>query len=165
MPTRILVSDTNLWIDLHRAGLTQLVFGLPFEFIATEFVLRELDTPNGSELQALGLQTVLLEGSELLTLYDLKQSLNNSSLADVSSYYVAKREGWTLVTGDGAVRKAAQENDVDVRGVLWVLDELYDSEIASGAILACALETMLQAKARLPKVECRKRISHWRQSK
>jgi hypothetical protein len=154
MSRRILISDTNLWIDLHRAGLTTLVYGLQFQFVATDFVINELNLPDGKELQAMGLEAVPLEGPEILELFELRQTLGNSSLADVSCFYLAKAKGWTLVTGDGSVRAAACDADLEVHGVLWVPDQVHDAGLATGAALAVALEKMLKNKARLPKDEC-----------
>lgn len=48
MPAKILVSDTNIWIDLHHSNLLEKVFQLPHQFVTTDFVWRELRKPPGS---------------------------------------------------------------------------------------------------------------------
>lgn len=161
MPAKILVSDTNIWIDLHRSGLLETVFELPYQFVTTDFVWRELRKPPGQQLTELGLTIETIDGEQTGTLFQLRQSLNNSSLADVSCYFVAREMGWTLLTNDGALRKSGREAELDVRGVLWILDELERCDICSGIRLAEALEAMLDAGARLPGTECRQRLSLW----
>jgi hypothetical protein len=51
---------------------------------------------------------------------------------------------------------------LDVRGVLWILDELEHQKILSPAELFTALTAMLKAGARLPEDECDKRLARWR---
>ncbi|MFC4259682.1 type II toxin-antitoxin system VapC family toxin [Marinobacter lacisalsi] len=161
MPAKILVSDTNIWIDLHRSGLLETVFELPHQFVTTDFVWRELRKPPGQQLTELGLTIETIDGEQTATLFQLRQSLNNSSLADVSCYFVAREMGWTLLTNDGALRRSGREAELDVRGVLWILDELEHCDICSGFRLAEALGAMLDAGARLPGTECRQRLGRW----
>ena len=118
MPTKVLVSDTNIWIDLHRSGLLEAAFHLPHAFATTDFVWRELQTPPGRALTDMGLSVEAIEGDEMPTLLELRHALNNSSLADVSCYFLARERGWALLTGDGALRRSARQSEIEVRGVL-----------------------------------------------
>ncbi|WP_288353658.1 type II toxin-antitoxin system VapC family toxin [uncultured Marinobacter sp.] len=162
MPTKILVSDTNIWIDLHHSNLLEKVFQLPHQFVTTDFVWRELRIPPGHHLKELGLAVEALSGNETMELFDLRQALNNSSLADVSCYFVARERGWTLLTNDGALRKSGQRASLDVRGVLWILDELEQHQVLPPNSLFTALSTMREAGARLPEDECQNRLARWR---
>lgn len=162
MSAKILVSDTNIWIDLHRSGLLSTVFALPHQFVTTDFVWRELRQPPGQQLTDLGLTIEGLSGDEVVSLFELRQTLGNSSLADVSCYFLARERRWPLLTGDGALRKSGQQGQLEVRGVLWILDELERHALLSTQQLADALDSMLKAGARLPETECRKRLNRWR---
>lgn len=161
MPTKVLVSDTNIWIDLHRCGLLEVAFSLPYEYVATDFVFRELKKPDGVDLQKMGLQVVALPKESMTSLSQLTRALNNSSLADVSCYHVAAENGWTLLTGDRQIRRACLDRDMDVHGVLWVLDQLWFHKVVPGPDLAYSLAHMLDCGARLPQAECDKRIKRW----
>ena len=162
MPTKILVSDTNIWIDLHHSNLLEWVFRLPHQFVTTDFVWRELQKPPGQQLTDLGLSIEALSGLETMELFNLIPTLNNSSLADVSCYFVAKERGWTLLTNDGALRKSGQRASLDVRGVLWILDELEKHQFLSPNDLFMAITAMREAGARLPEDECQNRMARWR---
>ncbi|MEQ6887013.1 hypothetical protein [Salicola sp. Rm-C-2C1-2] len=164
MPRKILVSDTNIWIDLHRCGLLETVFQLPHQFVTTEFVWRELRQPPGTRLTNLGLLLEPLDQDEILELFDLRAALGNSSIPDVSCYLTARNRNWTLLTGDKAVRNSGFEAELDVRGTLWLLDELYEHNLANGDTLATGLEEMLERGARLPQSECEHRLALWRSS-
>ena len=164
MPSKILVSDTNIWIDLHRCGLLETVFQLPHQFVTTEFVWRELHQPPGTRLTNLGLFLEPLNQSEILELYELRGELGNSSVPDISCYLTARNRNWTLLTGDKAVRNSGFEADLDVRGILWLLDELYEHNLANGDTLATGLQEMLERGARLPGPECEHRLALWQSS-
>lgn len=161
MPIKILVSDTNIWIDLHRANILGLVFKLPYEFVVTDFVYRELKAPGPNDLTRLGLRVETLGPDSILELMRLREELANPSLADLSCFHLASSKKWTLLTGDKAVRIACQERGVEVHGILWILDQLYEKGILDGSALSAAIQAMLDHGARLPKAECQKRLKLW----
>lgn len=109
---RILVSDTNIWIDFHRADLLNAVFRLPYAFCTTDFVKAELTTPGMDYMISLGLTIYSLDGNEIKQLYGLCQSFNNSSLADVSCLFLANALNCPLLTGDGRLRSAGEQKTV-----------------------------------------------------
>ena len=88
MPTKILVSDTNIWIDLHHSNLLERVFQLPHQFVTTDFVWRELRKPPGAQLQDMGLVIEAISGDETLKLFGLTRISHRSpaSLADCAGY-------------------------------------------------------------------------------
>ncbi len=109
----------------------------------------------------MGLEIVPIDSAGISALFELRQKLNNSSLADVSCYYLAQTEGWTLLTNDGAIRKAGKRAELDVKGVLWLLDELFDRQCVLSTTLIQALKAMLEQGARLPEHECQERFKRW----
>jgi rRNA-processing protein FCF1 len=162
MPQRIYISDTNIWIDFGRAGLLDALFALHFTFVSTDFVVNELSHPDPDGLVARGLVVQGLSEAEVNSLLGLMAEHNNSSLADVSCYLVAKTHGHPLLTGDGRLRKQAIKDGVQVHGALWLLDELVGHLVIKPASAAGALQTMIDQGARLPAHECTQRIAKWR---
>lgn len=110
---------------------------------------------------SLGLGVEVLASTEMLTLFDLRHTLGNSSLADVSCYFLAKKRGWTLLTGDGALRRSGHRSQLEVRGVLWLLDQFHEAALVSPDVLVKALNAMLANGARLPKEESLQRLQAW----
>lgn len=161
MSGKVLVSDTNIWIDLYHGGLLEHAFRLPYQFVTTEFAWNELLSPPGVHLQKLGLSIESLESTEVSGLYELMTRLGNSSLADVSCYYLATTRQWVLLTGDRAVRNDGLAAKLEVHGVLWLMDEMLEHSLVGGADLAVALQAMLGKGARLPSKECGLRIKRW----
>lgn len=119
---RVYVSDTNIWIDFRNAGLLDDLFRLPFTFCSTDFVLDELQDLAHEELIGRGLVVESLDGDAVASLMSLTAEHNNSSLADVSCYFLARQLGLPLLTGDGRLRRQAAKDGMAVHGALWLLD-------------------------------------------
>jgi predicted nucleic acid-binding protein len=160
--TKVYISDTNIWIDIRNAGLLDEIFQLPITFCCTEFVLHELNDLPKDELVAQGLLIETLDDAAVSQLFTLKVQHGNSSLADVSCYFLAQQTGHPLLTGDGKLRKQASKDGIEIYGVLWLLDQLVALRLITSARAAEALETMIQHGARLPQADCHQRLQQWR---
>jgi predicted nucleic acid-binding protein len=161
--SRIYVSDTNIWIDFRNAGLLNELFQLPFTLCCTEFVISELQDLQCEVLIQRGLQVEQLDGDVIARLNTLMQAHNNSSLADVSCYLLAKESGRPLLTGDGQLRKQAVRDNLEVYGALWLLDKLVEHSIVQAHQAAESLRQMLQHGARFPPEACKSRLDLWSQ--
>lgn len=158
---RVYVSDTNIWIDFRNAGLLDDLFRLPFTFCSTDFVLDELQDLARDELTQRGLVVETLDSGAIASMMSLTAEHNNSSLADVSCYFLARQLGLPLLTGDGRLRRQAQKDGMAVHGALWLLDQLLAEDIVERRRLAAALDAMLTAGSRLPADECHRRQKAW----
>jgi predicted nucleic acid-binding protein len=135
---------------------------LPITFCCTEFVLHELNDLPKDELVAQGLLIETLDDAAVSQLFTLKIQHGNSSLADVSCYFLAQQTGHPLLTGDGKLRKQASKDGIEIYGVLWLLDKLVALRLITPARAAEGLETMIQHGARLPQADCHQRLQQWR---
>lgn len=159
---RVFVSDTNIWIDLRHAGLLAEVFQLPLVLCCTDFVLEELRDFDHETLRGHGLRVEGIAGEHMAHLMALMHAHRNSSLADVSCYFLAQERGLPLLTGDGRLRRQAQRDGLEVHGVLWLMDRMVTQGVVTPPHAAEALELMLMRNARLPQEECRARLHAWR---
>lgn len=159
--SRIYISDTNIWIDFQRASLLEALFELPYSFCSTDFVAAELTEFPIEALTVLGLQIEAFDGAAIGQLVELTQQHNNSSLADVSCYFLAQQTGNPLLTGDGKLRRQAKQDGIEVHGVLWLLDRLIEHLVIDTQTAARGLQAMLDQGARLPKAECEERLQAW----
>ena len=79
-------------------------------------------------------------------------------MPDAFALALAKTEEHILLAGDGGSRTLADLEDVEVHGVLWVLDALEGHKLLSGAELLQALTLIAgHPRCRLPKGE----IQQW----
>lgn len=160
--SHVYISDTNIWIDFRNAGLLDEIFRLPLTLCCTDFVLAELADFDHEALVLRGLLVETLGPGPTSKLVGLMAAHNNSSLADVSCYLLARETSRPLLTGDRRLRKQAQQDGIDVRGALWLLDQLVSHRVIRAIRAAAALEAMLSMGARLPRGECQARLGLWR---
>lgn len=161
MTQQVYISDTNIWIDLRNAGLLDAMFDLPFTLCCTDFVLSELQDFDHHHLRARGLVVETLDELATAALFPLMQAHNNSSLADLSCYQLAKQTGLPLLTGDGRLRKKAMADGLQVHGALWLLDQMVTHKIIERKNAAQRLQSILNSGARLPVADCQKRLTLW----
>ena len=157
----VLVTDTNIWIDLENGGILAEVFHLPYQFITSDFAIPELVRPGWQTLHALGLEARELDPEPILELFELRQVIKNLSITDLAAFLLAKIIQSTLVTGDRRLIELAKANSMSVHGVLWLLDEMVHYQAITPGQAANALGRILDRGARLPADECRKRLVRW----
>ena len=64
----VLVTDTNIWIDIENGGILVEVFRLPSRFLIPDFAIPELIRPGWETLEALGLEAHELVAEQLIEL-------------------------------------------------------------------------------------------------
>lgn len=127
-------SDTNIWIDFLSIKRLELPFRLEYTFLMSkEVLLRELRSPVDlpEKLLVAGLQQVELDEAEYWLAMTYRSRYHRLSEADAVALAIAKNRAITLLSGDGALRKAAQTEDVPVRGTIWIFDELLQNKCIS----------------------------------
>ena len=167
---KIVVNDTNVFIDLYEVGLLEEFFSLPWEVHTTDFVMLELQREGQHETVARyradkRLVVPVLEPKELMEIGDIfQQNMNrtNLSFTDCSVWYYAKVNKYILLTGDRKLRKASTNDDVEVRGVIYVFDCLVGSGIVPHQIAMKKLQRLYSINPRLPKEEIDRRINLWK---
>ena len=128
------IVDTNILIDLWEGGLLAAFFRLPYQIACPDVVIA------------------------------LRSKHKTLSTPDLFAFVAARNLDVTLLTGDAGLRQLAEEHDVPVHGMLWVLDEMIRIEIISTSKAADSLERMLDAGSRLPETPCEERLRRWRKS-
>lgn len=157
----LLVTDTNIWIDLENGGLLVEVFQLLYQFVIPDFALSELSRPRWETLEEMGVSVHDLSTEQVLQLIELRQVYRNLSVIDLAAFVLAKGLDAALLTGDRRLNALANAHGLTVHGVLWLLDALVESEIVPPFHAAEALNRMVEVGARLPPDECEKRKTAW----
>lgn len=165
---KILVNDTNIFIDLHSVGLLEEMCRLPYEIHTVDLVVAEIADADQrrifDELVAEG--GIFVDGftaDEVIEIVEEHSSVSgNLSIPDCSVCYFARKHNVPMLTGDRRLRRYAEEQSIEVHGILFIFDELVKHNIISTSIAADRLEELFAINARLPKAEIRDRINRWR---
>lgn len=139
------------------------IFDLPYEFIVPDLLFDvELQDWIGPELIELGLGIAELEPHETERATLLKRQKAMLSTPDVFAFCLAAERGWTLLTGDGALRKEANQQKLPMHGVLWLFDELERHETCDTDTLRAGLDTLRKhPRCRLPTKEINIRLARY----
>ena len=163
---QIVVNDTNIFFDLITAEMVEIFFRLPFEVHTTDFVINEIEEEEQkiiiAEIIARGeLIVVTSEPTDLEIVYEKMNQNHQLSIEDCSVWHYSEVNDFILLTGDGALRKAALKAGVDVKGLLFVFDELVERGLLLPQLASEKLRILLNAGTRLPQKECDDRIKMW----
>ena len=163
-PMKALVADTSVLIDLERGALLEAGFLLPFQLVVPDLLYeRELKEHGGDDLRRRGLMVEELDASGVLRALGYRRKQPALSLPDSFALALAADRGWTLLTGDRALRELANEENVDCHGVLWLLDRMLEASAASASKLCAGLEAIsAHPRCRLPKSETSRRLALFR---
>lgn len=159
----ILVSDTSILIDLERGDLLNAAFSCGLTMVVPDLLYeREIEQNNGAYLRALGLVVISLTSEEVELAQMLSTEHKRLSLPDCFALSCAKRENHALVTGDALLRKVAQAQQVEVFGLLWMLDRMRDLRPENAAELFDGLtRRTAHPRCRLPREQIQLRLEKW----
>jgi len=140
--TCVIVSDASCLIDLRKGGLLAVLCDLPYRFVVP-LPVRELEVLDFSEqqwqqLDAAGMITYDLAPKEVAQALKVKEHHPALSANDCFCLVSALIHSGILLTGDAQLRKAANNKNLRVHGVLWVVDKL-------DARRTCPKELLIQA--------------------
>ena len=125
-----LSSDTNIWVDFQTINALNLPFYLSHDFyMSNEAVIDEMLSPVGKDTLKYGLEPVHITDDEFFYAMELMRKYSKLSKYDSIALSMAKHRGDNLLTGDGRLRKAAYDEGVEVKGTLWVLDEMLSENV------------------------------------
>jgi predicted nucleic acid-binding protein len=162
--TRIAVHDSSVLIDLSNGDLFEAYLLLGYETLTTDFIVREVSKdsqPIAAWLQAHATITHYTP-SEMLALKQRQLAVGSSiSLEDASALYLAKDIDALLLTNDQRLRQVAKKLDVQVGGILLLMDALHTQRLLSGQHLTASLDAILGQGARLPADACAERRRKW----
>lgn len=147
---KLLISDANILIDLEEGGLLRTFFELPYEFRVPDVLYYEELEAQHSYLLDLGLTLGELDEKGMLSAFSYTQKYSGPSRNDCFALALAKQEKSPLLTGDKALRQAAEQEAIAVSGTLWVVEQMVQESLISLEDGIAAYKKMKSAGRRLP---------------
>ena len=157
----VLITDTNIWIDLDHGRLLEHIFHLPYQICAADFARVEIRSVDVAVLERQGLIFQELDKELVAELFQLRQRKTTIAIADLAAFLLARVQGAVLVTGDRNLVRLAADEGIKVHGLLWLMDEMVQLEILLPRHAVDSLAEILNHGARLPAEECSQRIRNW----
>jgi predicted nucleic acid-binding protein len=153
---RIIVSDSSCLIDLQRGGLLEVFLELPYEFVIPDVLFHNELLSFSRKEKSLIMQRMTVASLEAAGVERVSEVLAFSpalSTYDGFAFVVAEeRLGSILLTGDRRLNALAEAEQIEVHGVLWVVDQLAVHRKASREMRLSALEAWRDhPTSRLPK--------------
>jgi len=163
---RVVINDANILIDLAKLELLDVFSQLNFELHSTDFVLAELNKSQRVLIDKLILDNVLNiikteDIDDFNGISSLLERTNGLSFEDCSVWYYSKKMNGILLTGDGKLRKQARKDEIEVKGIIYIFDELLAQGLISYAIAILRMKQLIQLNMRLPEAEIEKRLIEW----
>lgn len=147
---RVLISDANVIIDMEDCGLTALMLKLPYHFLVPDLLYYSELEEHHPELLEQGLEVIELSAKTMIRADELERKYRRPSIYDCFALAAAEQEQCPLVTGDGPLRAAAKKERVDIRGTLWVMEELILNQLITWDIASEAFDKLKEQNCRLP---------------
>jgi predicted nucleic acid-binding protein len=161
--SKLLISDANIIIDAVAGGLLDEMFALDYDYGVPNVLFHyELRNQNPG-LQEKGLLIMELTAeaiADTLQLYT-KHAKTGVSNNDCMALALARQERCPLLTGDGSLRQLALNEGMEVRGTLWLVEEMFDAGHVTINRITEAYAAMKSHGSRLPWHEVRQQIKRF----
>lgn len=126
------------------------LFKLPYQIEVPDMLfVDELEADHGYLLDY-GLQLGALTPASMAEVETLVIKYKQPSRYDCFALMLAKQAQCPLLTGDQNLRKAAEQEQVEVKGTLWVVESLIEHGIIDVAAARIAYSHMRENGRRLP---------------
>lgn len=159
---RLLINDANILIDIINIDLVAKFLALNFELKTTDFVFAELLPEQQRLLKSEKLQIIVsTETEDIIGIYQLLNSTRGLSFEDCSVWYYTKKFNGVMLTGDGSLRKKVIHSGLEVRGIIFLIEEMKKQQLISKQLAIDKLEVLIKINPRLPENEIKTLISLW----
>jgi predicted nucleic acid-binding protein len=164
---RIIISDTSCLIDLKKASLIWAFLQIPYEIVIPDVLFEEellSFTQDEKALLQAGLKILSLSSNQVVRVQTVARSNPKLTINDCFAFVLAESiQNSILLTGDGGLRTLATISKIEVHGVLWALDEMYNSGIiAPDVIHKALLKFDADHRVRLPSKDVKRSLEKYR---
>ena len=152
----VIIKDACILFDLLDLGLLESFYRLQLTVITTPEVIAEIT----DEEQLAEIEPYINKGflqidqfgvfETILGIVDTNPGL---SLADAAVLEAALRREATVLSSDKSLRNEAARRELIVKGMLWILEELYNQQILSLEVVVEKLLLYAEMNSRAPKIE------------
>jgi hypothetical protein len=147
--------------------LLQEFFQLEYSFYTTPHVIGEImfdDQISELEYYIYGEALQIDSNGTFESIQELYDNYPGLSFADSSVLELSARINGILLSSDKSLRIISKKHNIDVRGVLWIIEELVKKKIISPQIAITKLEEYHKFNVRIPAKEIQLIIDKFKMS-
>lgn len=146
----LLISDANILMDVEVGDLVAPMFSLGYDFAVPNVLYYEELEDQHAHLLDMGLQVRTLTAKGVGRVQSLSQTYARPGRNDLFALALAEAEQCPLLTGDAALRSAAESENVVVMGTVWLVSEMVRQQRITVTVARAALHRMRVNGRRLP---------------
>jgi predicted nucleic acid-binding protein len=155
------INDANILMDIVKLGLVDAFLALGFELYTTDFVFAEMELEQQLLLASDTLIKLGANEEDITVIFEMTNEHAGLSFEDCSTWYFAQKMDGILVTGDGKLRKKASATGVEVRGMIYIIEQIKEQELLPVSTCIEKLTALKAMNDRLPMDEIDSRIQNW----
>lgn len=162
----IAITDASIFIDLYEIEGLLWFSTLGFEVHTTNLVLDELSDAQLAIVRPMVdvVQELTFLDLETLHTTDFPKGLSNADRSLIWYHDRLNKGSIILFSSDRLIRKWASKREIEVHGILWILDQMVDRGYLSKSNAHILLENLMQINTWLPQTDCKDRLGLWGQS-
>jgi predicted nucleic acid-binding protein len=164
---KVVVTDVSVFFDLFEIQVLPEFFALDWKIHTTDFVYNEILQADQKEVfevfeRSKRLKILRFTSEEEMQVRNFKTKLSIRSLADKTILWKALQLEATLLTCDRKLRREAEDHAIEVRGSIWVIEQLVENGIINSTRGISLLENLKMTNNRLPIDLIDKLIRQWK---
>jgi Domain of unknown function (DUF3368) len=144
------ISDANILIDVEVGGLMAPMFSLGYQFAVPDVLYFEELAEHHAHWRDMGLVVQSLPAEGVARVQALSQHYKRPSRNDLFALALAEQAQCPLLTGDAALRSAAEAERVEVKGTIWLVTEMVRKQCITVTVARVAFQRMREGGRRLP---------------
>ena len=147
---QLLISDSNVLIDLIVVNQIENMFSLPYSFAVPDILFDQELKEEHSDLLEIGLKIMPLKSDTVAYAFQLAEKYTKPGRNDLFALALAKQESCPILTGDLDLRNAAESESIILYGTVWVIDHLVLHRLLTINEAKSIYAEMRDKKRRLP---------------
>jgi predicted nucleic acid-binding protein len=150
----LVVTDTNVFIDLMSVDALEAFFVLGLEVHTTDFVTNELNKEQSALLLPhIGGRLLLVNRftDDDIREIDAMNTRNQLHFSDRSVIRLAEKLTAMVLSGDGRLWKECKARRLEVHGTIWVIEQIWVKRLIDPVSCIQRLDHLRRINSRLPK--------------
>jgi hypothetical protein len=149
----LLINDVSILFDLLDLDLFEKYFQLRHKLLMTPHILSEIKNESQKVKIKQSIEETKISIDKFGTFESINQLFeiyNGLSFADCSVLESAMRNKGIIISSDKLLRRISKINNVEVKGLIWIIEELYTNTIISGEEVRYMLSKYSEINPRAP---------------